>query len=145
MSKEYFDKLDTKKLKKLQEVKLEGLKKIQLNLTQDAQVIIDELDSTMNELEEITRSLEKCTEEYSELERKTNTYISTATQLIKQANDLQADGISLYRDLESSAEELGIDVGDIKVAMELDTITVIIDDVRGPAEDAMDEVKSYMP
>ena len=145
MSKEYFDKLDTKKLKKLQEVKLEGLKKIQLNLTQDAQVIIDELDSTMNELEEITRSLEKSTEEYSELERKTNTYISTATQLIKQANDLQADGISLYRDLESSAEELGIDVGDIKVAMELDTITVIIDDVRGPAEDAMDEVKSYMP
>ena len=145
MSKEYFDKLDTKKLKKLQEVKLEGLKKIQLNLTQDAQVIIDELDSTMNELEEITRSLEKSTEEYSELERKTNTYISTATQLIKQANDLQADGIRLYRDLESSAEELGIDVGDIKVAMELDTITVIIDDVRGPAEDAMDEVKSYMP
>ena len=145
MSKEYFDKLDTKKLKKLQEVKLEGLKKIQLNLTQDAQVIIDELDSTMNELEEITRSLEKSTEEYSELERKTNTYISTATQLIKQANDLQADGISLYRALESSAEELGIDVGDIKVAMELDTITVIIDDVRGPAEDAMDEVKSYMP
>ena len=145
MSKEYFDKLDTKKLKKLQEVKLEGLKKIQLNLTQDAQVIIDELASTMNELEEITRSLEKSTEEYSELERKTNTYISTATQLIKQANDLQADGISLYRDLESSAEELGIDVGDIKVAMELDTITVIIDDVRGPAEDAMDEVKSYMP
>ena len=145
MSKEYFDKLDTKKLKKLQEVKLEGLKKINLNLTQDAEIIIDELNQVMDELEEITTSLEKSTSEYAELEKKTNTFLSTATQLIKQANDLQADGISLYRDLESSAEELGIDVGDISVAMKLDEVTVVIDDVRGPAEDAMDEVKSYMP
>ena len=137
--KSYYKNLDTDKLTKLKKVELDGLQKINLNLTDDARELVQMLNSVSEDLLANTKLLQGYLEEYDDLNQKALRVINELEDDVKQASSLQDDANALYRSLENSADALGISVSDIPVADELDKAGVDIDDFIFPADDTIDE------
>ena len=139
-NKTYLSALDKSKLDELKEVKLAKLKKLHLSLTDDAEKITADIEY---EMENIQDSISEADELIKEVQTLNNTFDRIYEQLedsIKEAEKLKTKGLEVFFELRDGADNLGLDVNDIKQAVDLDVVTVEVDDSITEADSTLDRL-----
>ena len=137
MSKLYFDKLNTKKLAELKEVKLAKAEQVKLSLVGDAEKMLSDVKKTIAQykkaIDKTEAEADKVTQSIFELEATYDGVIDAGADLLGFQQDLN----KTMKALEKSADDLGMNADDIPVYDELDAQLEEIKEAFNDQEDRL--------
>ena len=84
----------------------------------------------------------KLESDYGKIWERIQDFIKEADGLPKEAKAIQKESLNLYRKLEKSADDLGVDVTGIPIANQLDEIGVDLEDNITQIENALRDAKA---
>ena len=137
MNKQYFEKLNNKKLAELKEVKLAKLEQVKLSLVGDAEKMLSDVKKTIAQykkaIDKTEAEADKVTQSIFELEATYDGVIDAGADLLGFQQDLS----KTMKALEKSADDLGMNADDIPVYDELDAQLEEIKEAFSDQEDRL--------
>ncbi len=124
------------------ELKLSSVKKIELALTDDAKKLVKDGNALKKKMDSTYKPFPKLESDFGKIYERIQEFIKEADGLPKEAKAIQKESLNLYRKLEKSADDLGVDVTDIPIAKQLDEIGVDLEDNITQIENALRDAKA---
>ena len=123
-------------------LKLSSVKKIEFALTDDAEKLVKDGNALKKKMDSTYKPFPKLESDFGKIYERIQEFIKEADGLPKEAREIQKQSLSLYRKLEKSADELGVDVTDISIANQLDEIGIDLEDNITQIENALRDAKA---
>jgi len=128
--------------KELKEFNLSKVERVELGLTDDAKKLVKDGNALKKKMDSTYKPFPKLESDFGKIYERIQEFIKEADGLPKEAKAIQKESLNLYRKLEKSADDLGVDVTDIPIAKQLDEIGVDLEDNITQIENALRDAKA---
>ena len=135
MSKQYFKKLDTKKLEHLKKIELAKLHEIKLSLIDDAKRVLSDSLQVLADMETTIGQAEQLAARYDDVLGDSNSMFKRIDSLIDAESNAYNRIEETLQELGTSADALGLDASDIREYADLDKTLDEISDRSSKLED----------